>query len=107
MWISRYDLTTLEYIDQFDLSGLEGGNFYQLVDIGYGLSVDGIDKVYAVDNDANQALRADIPTLLGDFLVGSSGSGNDNFSSPTFSAIINYPAAPVASSVSSFGTIIW
>lgn len=105
MIIRTFDISSpFAPIDTFDLTGVYGSS--TLSDFCYGISVDTDTKAYGVDSDSHFLVRMDKITLLGDLLVGSPGSGVNEFFSPTFSAIIEYVAAPVATA-NTFGNIIW
>jgi len=103
MIIFLRDLTTLGFIDTFDLSGLPGID--QIGDTSYGISAD-VENIYATDFTTSMIIRADIATLVGDLVDGSYGSNPDEFIEPTYSTIVT-PVTPAASSPFIFGNIIW
>lgn len=91
-----FDLATPECYSEYDYGG----------DYCYGVSVDTDTKVYAADRDNSSVARMDKVSLLGDLLV-DVYQGTTLGSMPTYSAIIEYQAAPEAAAVNTFGNIIW
>jgi len=96
MILKRFDPLTLAFVDILDISDIYG----ESSPVGhscFGISIDDVSsKVFAVDSSVSKVVRIDKVSLLGDLIFGSPGSGDANFSSPSYSAIIMYSApAPV------------